>query len=161
MRIRILNQIEAEQYASMQFEDFDDYTFTAWVDAEHDDPGTTYELVNRCTELRVGGIGDIAEAFDENQFSLDVVKQEYVQELSDLLSLVEVLEGRGIEYSVVVRAEVPGRSPADAIETLASRDLYPFVNTHLGILRYQPGESPVFQTENPHSELQDLIESLQ
>lgn len=177
MKFRILNQAEAEQYASKLLEDYEDYSFLGKVDAKHEDPETVFEQVNRHTYLKIQGLTELGKEFDEDRFSLDTVKYDYFQDLSDTVSLCQVLQENGIKHQVEISVETSGGSPKPALDQLQGKEVHPAVNTRgTGFetkILYTPDNAPVFrprvhpgpgtapkEAQEREKELEELVDDL-
>lgn len=150
MRLRVMNQVEAEDYAFDALGgSMEDYSFSAVVDARAQDPETAYEAVNRSAFLQIEGMGDIGEGFGEHQYELDVVKSGYAGELEDLTDADEVLRENGLEYATDISIRRQGDTPEEAISQLDGADVTPVLvgtdQNYSETIFYNPGEMPVFQ----------------
>ncbi|MFB6204646.1 MAG: hypothetical protein ABEJ75_03295 [Candidatus Nanohaloarchaea archaeon] len=175
MKLSVLNQAEAEDYAAETLGgDTENYGFRAIVSAEAEDPETTYEAVNRSTFLKIDGMGEIARDFGEDTYPLDVTKTDYAQELEELVDAQEILDDSGLDYNTRINAEKEGDSPAEAIYSLESSEISPLLvgqdSRFNAVILYSGGFQPRVQPTSAtspeeamdHQEfLEDILHDLQ
>lgn len=150
MKLKILNRIDAENYVSEIVGDsVEDYGFTAALSVRAEEPETAYETVNQSAVLEIDGISKLGVEFDEHQFSLDVMKSDYVNELEDLTKAHETLQKNGFEYATEISAQEEGKTPGEAMSNLEDSPIKPVMreedSRYNSVILYNPDDTPVFQ----------------
>ncbi|MFU1780220.1 hypothetical protein ACM16X_02435 [Haloarcula japonica] len=161
MKLDVLNPVEAEEYASRVLDESDEYGFLVVLDVSHEDPELAYEMVNRQTELKIEGMTEMGQYFDEDRFTFDVIKYQYAQELGDTIKVVEALRNRDYRCRVQLEMRAEADSPGDVVDKIRNHEIWPEIRVDTGesesILRYSPDESPIFQEQGANTELGDMV----